>query len=405
MPATDAGAHQTSLASGERLGVGSSSRAEPTADVRPVVLVDRSWRVRAGFADGRHADGPREKIPHASARSPLLSVQPVAPSKRLRPLSHFAWSVLVGIVAALAAVVFRGLIALFHNLLFLGQVSVVYDANAHTPASPWGPFVILVPVIGAAGVAFLVSNFAPGGQGAWRARGDGRDLLPQGRGPARSRGHQVAGVRTLDWQRRFGRPRGADRSDRIFLRLDPGPVPARAGMAAGHADRRGRRCRHRRDVQHADRRRPLRRRDHASRGQCADARSRDNRHGDRSVHRPTGLWQPSVVRQSPRSRLPISTSPTRSFCCSTPGWACSRVWPRQPISARSMRLKISSTTASGAITTAVTCWAWAWWGSSCTACSPPPVTTTSKESDIPRCRTSFQERSHGSCSCCSGSSC
>ena len=65
--------------------------------------------------------------------------------QRLGPLSHFAWSVVVGVVGALSAVVFRGLIALFHNLFFLGQWSVVYDANAHTPASPWGPFMILVP--------------------------------------------------------------------------------------------------------------------------------------------------------------------------------------------------------------------------------------------------------------------
>ncbi len=86
----------------------------------------------------------------------------MAPAQRLGPLSHFAWSVVVG---ALAAVVFRGRIALCHNLLFLGHWSVVYDANVHTPASPWGPFVILVPVVGAPGVAFLVGNFAPEAKG------------------------------------------------------------------------------------------------------------------------------------------------------------------------------------------------------------------------------------------------
>ena len=90
-----------------------------------------------------------------------MSTPGEAPARRLGPLSQFAWSVVVGVVGALAAVVFRGLIALFHNLLFLGQLSVVYDANAHAPSSPWGPLVILVPVVGAAGVAFLVSNFAP----------------------------------------------------------------------------------------------------------------------------------------------------------------------------------------------------------------------------------------------------
>jgi CIC family chloride channel protein len=81
------------------------------------------------------------------------------------PFSIFFLSILVGVVAGLGAVAFRGLIAFFHNLMLLGKVSVVYDANAHTPLSPWGPFVILVPVIGAAGVAFLVQNFAPEAKG------------------------------------------------------------------------------------------------------------------------------------------------------------------------------------------------------------------------------------------------
>ena len=86
-------------------------------------------------------------------------------TRQLGPLSFYAWSVVIGVVGALGAVVFRGLIALFHNLLFLGQWSFLYDANTHTPPSPWGPFVILVPVLGAACVAFLVSNFAPEAKG------------------------------------------------------------------------------------------------------------------------------------------------------------------------------------------------------------------------------------------------
>jgi len=71
----------------------------------------------------------------------------------------------VGVVAGLGAVVFRALIGLLHNLLFLGKFSAVYDANVHTPPSPWGPFVIFVPVVGAVGVAFLVKNFAPEAKG------------------------------------------------------------------------------------------------------------------------------------------------------------------------------------------------------------------------------------------------
>jgi len=75
-------------------------------------------------------------------------------------------SILVGIIAGLGAVAFRDLIALFHNLLFLGQFSIVYDANQHTPVpAPWGPAVILVPVVGSLGVVFLVKNFAPEAKG------------------------------------------------------------------------------------------------------------------------------------------------------------------------------------------------------------------------------------------------
>lgn len=86
-------------------------------------------------------------------------------TKALGPISLFLLSIPVGVVAGLGAVVFRGLIAFFHNLFFLGKISVLYDANVHTPVSPWGAFVILVPVLGALGVAFLVKNFAPEAKG------------------------------------------------------------------------------------------------------------------------------------------------------------------------------------------------------------------------------------------------
>jgi CIC family chloride channel protein len=81
------------------------------------------------------------------------------------PFGFLLLSVLVGVVSGLCAVAFRGLIAFFHNLFFLGRLSFFYDANVHTPASPWGPFVVLVPVAGAIGVAFLVKNFAPEAKG------------------------------------------------------------------------------------------------------------------------------------------------------------------------------------------------------------------------------------------------
>ncbi len=71
----------------------------------------------------------------------------------------------VGLIAGCGAVVFRRMIGLFHNLFFLGQFSVDYNANMHTAASPWNAWVALVPVAGAALVAFLVKTFAPEARG------------------------------------------------------------------------------------------------------------------------------------------------------------------------------------------------------------------------------------------------
>jgi CIC family chloride channel protein len=72
---------------------------------------------------------------------------------------------IVGVVTGLGAVLFRDLIGFIHNALFLGQLSFHYDANQFTPLSPWGPLIILVPVLGAVAVTFLVSNFAPEAKG------------------------------------------------------------------------------------------------------------------------------------------------------------------------------------------------------------------------------------------------
>ena len=74
-------------------------------------------------------------------------------------------AIAVGVVTGLGAVVFRDLIGLIHNLLFLGEFAVRYEANLFTPASPWGAFVILVPVIGAVCVTFLVTKVAPEARG------------------------------------------------------------------------------------------------------------------------------------------------------------------------------------------------------------------------------------------------
>jgi CIC family chloride channel protein len=83
----------------------------------------------------------------------------------MRQAGFLFLAVLTGVIAGLGAVVFRALIALAHNGLFYSRFSTVYDANLHTAPSTWGPFVILVPVLGSLGVTFLVTRFAPEAKG------------------------------------------------------------------------------------------------------------------------------------------------------------------------------------------------------------------------------------------------
>ncbi len=74
-------------------------------------------------------------------------------------------AVFVGATTGFGAVLFRALIALIHNIFFLGHFGFAYDANQFTPQSPWGPFVILAPVLGGLVVTFLVTKFAPEARG------------------------------------------------------------------------------------------------------------------------------------------------------------------------------------------------------------------------------------------------
>src|SRR5271156_5964087 len=85
---------------------------------------------------------------------------------RQLPLAQISLLALgLGVVTGIGAVLFRDLIGLIHNLLFTGHASLHYDANVFTAPAPWGPLVILVPVLGAIGVTFLVTNFAPEAKG------------------------------------------------------------------------------------------------------------------------------------------------------------------------------------------------------------------------------------------------
>ncbi|RME18344.1 MAG: chloride channel protein, partial [Alphaproteobacteria bacterium] len=74
-------------------------------------------------------------------------------------------AVVIGVVTGLGAIALRYLISLIHNLFFLGTFSFDYDANIPTPPSPFGPLVILAPVIGGAVVLWMVRRYAPEARG------------------------------------------------------------------------------------------------------------------------------------------------------------------------------------------------------------------------------------------------
>src|SRR5271170_1383067 len=84
---------------------------------------------------------------------------------RLGVLRLSLLAIVVGVVTGFGAVLFRALIGLIHNIAFLGSFAIEYDANVFTPPSPWGAFVILVPVVGGQIVTFLIVNFAPEARG------------------------------------------------------------------------------------------------------------------------------------------------------------------------------------------------------------------------------------------------
>lgn len=71
----------------------------------------------------------------------------------------------VGIVSAGGAVMFRALIAIVHNVSFYGLFSFAYNANEFMPASPLGPLIIVIPIIGGLIVVWLVRTFAPEAKG------------------------------------------------------------------------------------------------------------------------------------------------------------------------------------------------------------------------------------------------
>jgi CIC family chloride channel protein len=114
--------------------------------------------------DGERS-GQIETFPSAPGAGATVDTVNARQSQRLGLVPMSLLALLVGVVTGLGAVGFRDLIGLIHNLFFVGHLSVQYDANLFTPTSPWGPFIVLVPVIGALAVTLLVNTFAPEARG------------------------------------------------------------------------------------------------------------------------------------------------------------------------------------------------------------------------------------------------
>jgi chloride channel protein, CIC family len=126
-----------------------------------VVTRERSAYLAAMDTEERVAEPPKAAREGEAAASPVIAEA----AHRIGLVALSLLAIVVGIVTGLGAVLFRDLIGLIHNVMFLGHLAVRYDANLFTPPSPWGPFVILVPVAGALGVTFLVTKFAPEAKG------------------------------------------------------------------------------------------------------------------------------------------------------------------------------------------------------------------------------------------------
>jgi chloride channel protein, CIC family len=132
-----------------------AARDKPLPQEPPHLAQDLETTARTDEQTSRPSTAPRSAAPiDWGVGTPRLGLLPMS-------LLGFA----VGLVGGFGAFVFRELIGLVHNVMFLGTFAFTYDANLFTGPAPWGAFVILVPVIGAVAVTFLVTKFAPEARG------------------------------------------------------------------------------------------------------------------------------------------------------------------------------------------------------------------------------------------------
>lgn len=100
-----------------------------------------------------------------TAETELQATHPDTDQRRLSIIALSLIAMIIGGVTGIGAVLLRYLIGLIHNLFFAATLSVHHDANLPTPPSPYGPLIILAPVIGGAIVLWLVRRYAPEARG------------------------------------------------------------------------------------------------------------------------------------------------------------------------------------------------------------------------------------------------
>ena len=76
------------------------------------------------------------------------------------PVMMLFLTLIVGILAGIGSLLFRGLIAVFHNLFFYGRLNFIYTDTYHTSTSIWGIGIIFIPMIGGLAVIWLINTFA-----------------------------------------------------------------------------------------------------------------------------------------------------------------------------------------------------------------------------------------------------
>ena len=98
--------------------------------------------------------------------APTLPAAAAEPdNRRVSIIALSVLAIVIGAVTGLGAIVLRYLISFIHNLAFLGTFSLDYNSNVATPPAPFGPLVMLAPVVGGLIVLWLVRNFAPEAKG------------------------------------------------------------------------------------------------------------------------------------------------------------------------------------------------------------------------------------------------